>query len=229
MDEEIERLVVSVRADTSAFARDVAEMRNALDGPLAAGAERAARAIEAGLLRAVKTGKFGFEDLRRIALSVLAEIAEAAIRAGIGAIGRGAGGGAGGDRRDDPGIGGLIRGLSGIVGSLAGRAIGGPVAPGVAYLVGERGPEMFVPTASGRVETGIQPTADASRQPMPAMQMPASAASTRSMPMPSTAPAIREVRVAITVNAARGEAPAALAKSSRQIARAVRTALGSVD
>jgi hypothetical protein len=26
------------------------------------------------------------------------------------------------------------------------------VAPGRAYLVGERGPELFVPTASGRVE-----------------------------------------------------------------------------
>jgi hypothetical protein len=27
------------------------------------------------------------------------------------------------------------------------------VAPGRAFLVGERGPELFVPTASGRVET----------------------------------------------------------------------------
>ena len=39
MDEEIERLIVSVRADTAAFARDVAEMRGALGGPLEAGAE----------------------------------------------------------------------------------------------------------------------------------------------------------------------------------------------
>ena len=41
MDEEIERLVVSVRADTSAFARDVASMRGELEGPLVAGAGRA--------------------------------------------------------------------------------------------------------------------------------------------------------------------------------------------
>jgi hypothetical protein len=34
-----------------------------------------------------------------------------------------------------------------------GKAIGGPVSPGRAYLVGERGPELFVPTASGRIET----------------------------------------------------------------------------
>ena len=30
-----------------------------------------------------------------------------------------------------------------------GRAAGGPVAAGRAYLVGERGPEMFIPTTSG--------------------------------------------------------------------------------
>jgi SLT domain-containing protein len=33
-----------------------------------------------------------------------------------------------------------------------GRATGGPVSAGRAYRVGERGPEWFVPTASGRVE-----------------------------------------------------------------------------
>ncbi len=35
MDEEIERLVISVRADTGGFARDVATMRGELEGPLA--------------------------------------------------------------------------------------------------------------------------------------------------------------------------------------------------
>ena len=33
-----------------------------------------------------------------------------------------------------------------------GRATGGLVSAGRSYLVGERGPELFVPTASGRVE-----------------------------------------------------------------------------
>ena len=37
---------------------------------------------------------------------------------------------------------------------LAGaRALGGPVSYGKPYLVGERGPELFVPSASGRIET----------------------------------------------------------------------------
>jgi phage-related minor tail protein len=144
MDEEIEKLVVSVRADTSAFAKDVKEMRGQLEGPFAAGVERAGRMLETALVRAARTGKLGFEDLRRIALSAMEEIAAAAIRSGIGAVlGRGGGKGGGG-------IGGLVAGLLG----LPGRSTGGPVAPGRAYLVGERGPELFVPTASGRVEPG---------------------------------------------------------------------------
>ena len=34
---------------------------------------------------------------------------------------------------------------------MARRAIGGPVSAGVPYMVGERGPEMFVPGSSGTV------------------------------------------------------------------------------
>lgn len=144
MDEEIESLLVSVRADTAAFARDVADMKGQLEGPLAGGADRAGRALENALLRAVRTGKVGFEDLKRAALSAMAEIAAGAIRGGIGAAtgGQGLLGAAGQ----------LLAGLLG----APGRATGGPVAPGRAYLVGERGPELFVPTSSGRVETGAR-------------------------------------------------------------------------
>ncbi|MGF1549190.1 MAG: tail tape measure protein [Sphingomonadaceae bacterium] len=137
MDEEIERLVSGVRADTAAFKRDIAEMRAELEGPLAAGARKAGRMLESALVRAVTTGKLGFEDLKRIALSAMAEIAAAAMKSGIGAA---TGGG--------QGLAGLLLGLLG----LPGRATGGAVAPGRAYLVGERGPEVFVPTASGKVE-----------------------------------------------------------------------------
>jgi phage-related minor tail protein len=142
MDEEIERLIVSVRADTSAFARDVAEMRGQLDGPLAAGADGAGRALENALLRAVRTGKLGFDDLKRAALSAMAEIAAGAVRGGIGSLG---GQGV---------LGSAASLLAGLLGA-PGRATGGPVAPGRAYKVGERGPELFVPTASGRVEPSL--------------------------------------------------------------------------
>ena len=124
MDEEIEQWVIAIRADTRGFARDVAEMRGTIEGPLEAGADRAGRAIEGALLRAVRTGKLGFEDLRTTALAVLGEIAAAALREGMKALG---GGGSGG--------GGSAEGqlLAAIVGTLAGspgRATGGPVSPG---------------------------------------------------------------------------------------------------
>ena len=190
MDEEIERLVVSVRADTGAFARDVAEMKGQLEGPLADGLERAGRVLENALIRAVRTGKFGFEDLKRTALAAMAEIAAAAIRGGIQAASGGGGGGAGG----------LLKAAAQVLAAAMGapgRATGGPVAPGRPYLVGERGPELFGPTASGRVEPG------------------------------GGGP--RDIRMSISVNAAAGEAPQALARSSRQVARAVKQALMRVE
>lgn len=142
MDEEIERLVVSVRADTQGFARDVAEMRGAIDGPLQAGADRAGDAIERALLRATRTGKLGFEDLKRVATSVLGEIAASALRDGLAAM---FGGGSGGG-------GSLGAALASLFSGAPGRATGGPVSPGRPYWVGERGPELFVPTASGRID-----------------------------------------------------------------------------
>jgi hypothetical protein len=188
MDEEIDRLVISVRADTRAFAGDVAEMRGQLDGPLGAGAERAGRAIENALSRAIRTGKLGFDDLRRVALSAMAEIAASAISNGLGALFGGGGGGL---------LATAGKLLGGALGA-PGRATGGPVTPGRAYMVGERGPELFVPTASGRVET-----------------MPGGGA--------------RDVRVSITLNAPGGSEAQALARSGRQVARAVRSALEAAE
>ncbi len=149
MADEIETLLVAVRADTHVFARDVAAMKAELTGPFAAGAERAGRALETALVRALRTGKLGLEDLKRAALSVMAEIASAAIRAGLDALFKGVGG--------KGGLGSLVTSAGSLFGSLLGApglATGGQVSPGRPYLVGERGPELFVPTASGRIETG---------------------------------------------------------------------------
>lgn len=88
------------------------------------------------------------EDLKRLALSVMNDIARAAISGGINAA-MGGGGGSGG------GAGGLLSLGTSIAMALfgaPGRATGGPVSAGRAYRVGERGPELFVPTASGRIE-----------------------------------------------------------------------------
>jgi phage-related minor tail protein len=185
MDEEIERLVIAVRADTQGFARDVADMRGTLEGGFGAGVERAGALLESTLVRAIRTGKLGFEDLKRVALSVMAEIAASAIRSGIGSIF---------DGGNQSGHGGLLTALGSILG-LPGRATGGPVSPGRAFLVGERGPEVFVPTSSGSVA-----------------------------PISAAAPA-RDMRIAITINAPANSAPDMLARSSRQVARAIRQQL----
>ena len=183
MDEDVETLVVRVRADTQGLGRDVEAMRASLEGPLASGAERAGLRIEQGLMRAVRTGKFGFEDLKRLALSTLDQIAASSLRSALGS------GGSSGD-----GLVGLGANLLTSVLGLPGRATGGPVAPGRAYMVGERGPEMFVPTTSGQVI--------------------------------AHGGGGRDVRVSIAVNGRSGESePRLLARSARQVARAVRGAL----
>ena len=144
MDEEIERMVISVRADTSAFARDVSSMRGELEGPLVQGVGRAGRLIDSALSRAITSGKLGFDDLKKVALAAMGDIASASLRALF---------------RPSGGAGlapGLLSGLSSIIAGLAGspgRATGGPVSAGRAYVVGERGPELFVPPGNGRIES----------------------------------------------------------------------------
>lgn len=194
MDDDFDSVTIGVRTDVARFTRDIAEMRAQLEGPLASAGDRAGRSIEAGLLRAVRAGRLGFEDLGKVALSILSQIAAAAVRDGLHAVGIGGRpGGSGGGTAS--GLAGLGTALLGGLFGLPGRATGGPVAPGAAYLVGERGPEMFVPTSSGQIVPGGQGMA-------------------------------RDVRVSITVNGSGPDAPRALARSARQVARAVRGALG---
>jgi phage-related minor tail protein len=185
MDEEIERLVVSVRADTSAFARDVASMRGELEGPLVTGAGRAGMMIDNALARAMRTGKLGFDDLKRVALSAMAEIAQASLR---GLFSPSHGGTPIGASLIN-GLGSIVSGLFG----LPGRATGGPVSAGRGYVVGERGPELFVPSSSGRIEHVRQ--------------------------------GARDVRVSIAVQTPSASDPQVLRQSSRQVARAIRSAL----
>jgi phage-related minor tail protein len=189
MDSDFDELVIDVRARTDGFASDVEAMRRSLDGSLTDGFGRAGAALERGLLGALRRGSLGFDDLKRVAFAALSEIAAHALQTGIGSL-FGGGGGSGGA------LGGLLSGTLSAVFGLPGRATGGPVAPGRAFLVGERGPEVFVPTAAGRIESG-----------------------------PAAAPG-RDVRVAIQVAVPRGQAaPTAMQRSSRQIASAVRRAL----
>ena len=186
MDVEIDSLLVEVRAGTEGFTRDIAAMRSAVDGDLVSGFTKAGDALEKGLASAIRSGSLGFGDLKRVALSTLDEIAAQAAQTLVSAIGGGT-----------SGSGGLLdfTGLLTSVLGLPGRATGGNVAPGRGYVVGERGPELFVPTSAGRVETG---TAPASRDVRVAINV--------------TSP-----RTSST--------PQSLQRSSRQVASAVRRAL----
>ncbi len=190
MDDEIETLMVEVRASTQGFASDIETMRGTLDTTLVDGFARAGDALERGLLGAIRRGSLGFDDLKRVALQTMNEIAAQAMRSGIGSLFGGQPGPSTG------GIGGLLGGAVGSLLGLPGRETGGPVSPGRGYLVGERGPEVFMPTTAGRVEHAAPVAAG------------------------------RDVRVSINLSTPRGTgAPAALRRSSRQVASSVRRAL----
>ena len=115
-----------------------AEAAAALDA-LKAPAERAARSIDEAFARA---GASLVKSLARAASDGQVSLAELA-RAVLGAAGAALKGGGLGEA--------LSKSFSGA--NFSGtRADGGPVLTGGAYLVGERGPEVFRPASTGNIE-----------------------------------------------------------------------------
>jgi len=112
------------------------------DGPgqhaaeaLEAAFERAGSRIEQALGRAARSGE---ADFSRMTDAILADLARLAAQQVI----------------ERPLAGLIDRALGSIAGTATpagGRAEGGPVQPGTAYLVGERGPEVFTPSQSGQI------------------------------------------------------------------------------
>lgn len=186
MPDPIDELLVSVRADTRGFAADVARMRSTFDGTLVDGFAGAGHVLERSLLGALRKGSLGFDDLKRSALTALDQIAARALRMGVESLLPTGGGG---------GLGGLVSGLLGSLLGLPGRATGGIVAPDRPYLVGERGPEVFVPTSAGQVVANAATPARDVR-----------------------------VSIALNAERG-ASAPIAMQRSSRQLASAVRRAL----
>lgn len=183
----VQSLLIDVRASTQGFAQDISAMRSGFDTTLLPGFTQAGSALDNALTQALKRGSSGFGDLRTTALKALADIAASASSSFLsGALGLETSSSA-------------TSGISSLIGSilgLPGRATGGPVSPGQAYLVGERGPELFVPTSAGSVASnGALNTAS------------------------------RNVNVSIQLNSGGSDAPAAMQRSSRQVASAVRRAL----
>jgi phage-related minor tail protein len=193
MDDSIDTLMIDVRASTQGFQSDIETMRSVVDTTLGGGFAKAGDVLERGLLSAIRRGSLGFDDLKRAALQTMDEIAAQALRSGIGSLFAGGAAAAGGGG----GIGQLLSGVVGSLFGLPGRATGGPVAPGRGYVVGERGPELFVPTSAGRVE---MPASGGTRDVRVSIQLAAPRGTT---------------------------APTALRRSSRQVASAVRRSLSN--
>ena len=87
-----------------------------------------ASSVETGLVDAIEGAINGTKTLGDVARSVFTEIQRSLIRFGVNAFLGGL-----------PGVGQFF------------RANGGPVSTGKSYMVGERGPEMFVPNTGGRI------------------------------------------------------------------------------
>lgn len=161
MTVELDALVVTLRAETGRFRNDIAaglsalgdfeamasmpqKGLDALKGPLTETNDLIDRSVretfsglEDVLVRFAQTGSLSFESLRATALSVLAEIAQSAAQALF------SGGALSG--------GGLFASLLGSFSQIGGRASGGPVSPARPYIVGEQGPELFVPQGAGQI------------------------------------------------------------------------------
>jgi phage-related minor tail protein len=103
-----------------------AEAAEAADS-IGAAFDRAGESLAGALARAAADGEVSLSELARAVLG--------AVNAGAGQ--------------------GLGAAIAGAVGGLfsGGRADGGPVGAGGAYLVGERGPEVFRPASAGTVES----------------------------------------------------------------------------
>jgi phage-related minor tail protein len=82
--------------------------------------------MEDAFVKFAQTGKLSFKDL---ANSIIADLVRIAVRRAIVAA-----------------VGGPLGMLFG-----GGRSAGGSVAGGTSYVVGERGPELFVPQSAGKI------------------------------------------------------------------------------
>jgi len=99
--------------------------------------EQAGRRIEDAMSRAALSGEL---DFRRMTDAILQDLARLAVDCLIA--------------RPLENL--LSDGLSRLP-FMGGRAAGGPVLPGGAYLVGEHGPEVFTPATSGAIEPSTSP------------------------------------------------------------------------
>lgn len=129
-DDETDRAGAALEALADGPARRAAEA-------MEAAFERTGESIERAMARAARSGEASFSRLTEAILRDLARLAaEQLIERPLSAA-----------------IGSALSGLD----FFGAKAEGGPVVPGGAYLVGERGPEMFVPPSAGAIAPAAGP------------------------------------------------------------------------
>jgi len=143
---EIEGLSLRLDADFSdldrAFSRldgSMADLGRSVDGSLGGAFDAAGQRMAGALDRFARQGSLSFDSLRAAGVRAAADILAGFLDIGLRDIGLGGA----------PWGGGTV--INGILSGLFGRASGGPVSAGVPYMVGEHGPELFVPRVPGRV------------------------------------------------------------------------------
>lgn len=169
----VDRLAVELTADLAPLREAFAEaerlagdaatsLANAFAGqeeeggafaPLTRGVEVAARSIRNAFVDAISGAEVEWDQvLSRMALRVSDLLVDQALQSVLGSTGGSAVGSSGGTSF-----------LTSLLGSLFGgfRAGGGPVVPDRAYVVGENGPELFVPPGAGDVLPGVSSAASA--------------------------------------------------------------------
>ena len=93
--------------------------------------------IRTGLVDAIEGAINGTRTLGEVASAVFSQIQRSLIQYGVNAL-----------------LGSFGGGLGSFFGLSGGRSLGGGVMRGSSYMVGERGPEIFTPSSSGRISTG---------------------------------------------------------------------------
>lgn len=130
MADEFDGLGVAT-AEAAAALEGLREPARAAAGAIEDAFSKAGSSLSQSLMQAAKDGEVSMAELARAVV--------AAVNAGAGVLVKN---------------GGLGEALSAAVGGVfaGARADGGPVAAGKAYLVGERGPEVFRPEVGGSVQ-----------------------------------------------------------------------------
>jgi len=109
-----------------------------VEGILTDGAIKSIGALNDGLVNFIKTGKLQFDDLGEYIKNTLIQafVSKAVLNPLMDLLGLGSGGGGGG----------LIQTFLGLF-----KAEGGPVSANRPYIVGEQGPELFMPSSAGTI------------------------------------------------------------------------------